>query len=258
MAATNGDDNDVYAMILATILKICENGCTKDKIIQETQLSHDQTRRIMAEMVDRELLHYIETSSAYITTDKGYVFLNRKQRLNTSHNNFKIIDNNIETKEELNSIASKQNIIHRKLQLWTNRYQNEFAIRLTEELAISTSGDDNDRSNIFLASTNPKEDYITVVAETDYFDDLKHGWEYTLRRLIDHYKEKIHTASLQKSTSTVRNKASNKNEEEEELNNTNNDKAISIRLIPYIKCGYCNSEFVTEKEKKEHELEWHI
>ena len=174
MAATNGGDNDIYAMILATILKICENGCTKDKIIQETQLSHDQTRRIMAEMADRELLHYIETSSAYITTDKGYVFLNRKQRLNTSHNNFKIIDNNIETKEELNSIASKQNIIHRKLQLWTNRYQNEFAIRLTEELAISTSGDDNDRSNIFLASTNPKEDYITVVAETDYFDDLKY------------------------------------------------------------------------------------
>jgi hypothetical protein len=55
----------------------------------------------------------------------------------------------------------------------------------------------------------------------------------------------------------VRNKASNKNEEEEELNNTNNDNAISISLIPYIKCGYCNSEFITEKEKK-HELEWHI
>jgi predicted transcriptional regulator len=258
MAATNGDDNDAYAMILATVLKICENGCTKDKIIQETQLSHDQTRRIMAEMVDRELLHYIEASSAYITTDKGYVFLNRKERLNTFHNNFKIIDNKIETKEELNSIASKQNIIHRKLQLCTNRYQNDFAIRLTGDLAISISGDDNDRNNIFLASTNPKEDYITVVAETDYFDDLKHGWEYTLRHLIEQYKEKIHTASLQKSTSTMGNKASNKNEEEEELNNTNNDKAISIRLILYIKCGYCNSEFITEKEKKEHELEWHI
>jgi hypothetical protein len=94
----------------------------------------------------------------------------------------------------LNSIASKQNIIHRKLQLCNNRYQNDFAIRLTGDLAISISGDDNDRSNIFLASTNPKEDYITVVAETDYFDDLKHGWEYTLRRSMEQYKEKIHTA----------------------------------------------------------------
>ena len=153
MAATDNNDNDAYAMILATILKLCENGCTKDKIIQETQLSHDQLRRIMAEMVDRELLHYIEASSVYFTTDKGYIFLNRRQRLNRFHNNFKIIDNRIETKEELNSIASKENIIHRKLQLWTNRYQNEFAIRLTGDLAISISVDDNDRSNIFLASS---------------------------------------------------------------------------------------------------------
>jgi len=106
MAATNGNDNDAYTMILATILKVCENGCTKDKIIQETQLSHDQLRRIMAEMVDRELLHYIEASSVYITTDKGYIFLNRRQALNSFHNNFEIIDNRIETKEELNSIAS--------------------------------------------------------------------------------------------------------------------------------------------------------
>lgn len=65
---------------------------------------------------------------------------------------------------------------------------------------------------------------------------------------------------LQKSTSTGENKASNKNEEEKEQrnNSSNNDEAISLRLIPHIKRGYCNSEFSTEKEKKEHELEWHI
>jgi len=159
----------------------------------------------------------------------------------------------------LNSIASKENIIHRKLQLLTNTYQNDFAIRLTGDLAISISGNNNDRSNIFLASTNPKEDYITAVAETDYFDDLIHGWEYTLRRLIEQYKHKIRTASSQKSISIGGNKTSTRKEEgEEHRNNTNNDKAIPIRLIPYIKCGYCNSEFITEKEKKEHELEWHV
>ena len=217
MAATNDDDNDGYAMIMATILKICENGCTKDKIIQETHLSHDQLRRIMAEIVDRELLHYIEASRIYITTDKGYVLLNRRQQLNTFQNNSKVIDNKIKIKEELNSIASNQNIIHRKIQLWSNRYQNEFAIRLTGDSAISISGDDNDRNNIFLAATSPNEDYITVVAETDYFDDLKHGWEYTLRHLIEQYKQEIRTTYLQKSTSTAENKASNKNEEEEEI-----------------------------------------
>jgi hypothetical protein len=172
--------------------------------------------------------------------------------------NSKIVnDNKIKTKEELsNSIASKENIIHRKIQLWTNRYQNEFAIRLTGDSAISISGDDNDSSNIFLAATNPKEEYITVVAETDYFEDLKHGWEYTLNHLVEQYKQEIRTKSLQRNTSTARNKANNKNQEEG--NNTNNDKAISIRLIPYVKCRYCNSEFITEKEKKEHELEWHV
>jgi hypothetical protein len=31
---------------------------------------------------------------------------------------------------------------------------------------------------------------------------------------------------------------------------SNNDKTFSIKLIPYIKCGYCNSEFITEQEKR--------
>lgn len=256
MSTTVDDDNDVYAMILANILEICKDGCTKDKIIQETQLSHDQIRRIMAEMVDRELLHYIEASSGYITTDKGYIFLNRRQQVKTLQNNRKLGDddnNNIKTKEELlNSIASKQNIIHRKIQLWTNKYQNEFAIRVTGDSAVSIHDDDS--RNTFLASTNPKEDYITVVAETDYFQDLKHGWEYTLSHLIEQYKHEIHSASLR---TAHRNEANNKSQEEG-INSSNNDKAFSIRLIPYIKCGYCNSEFVSEKEKKEHELEWHV
>jgi predicted transcriptional regulator len=258
MATTADDDNDIYAMILANILEICKHGCTKDNVIQETQLSHDQLRRIMAEMVDRELLHYIEASSGYITTDKGYIFLNRRQQVNTLQNNRKLGDddnnnNNIKTKEELlNSIASKQNIIHRKIQLWTNKYQNEFAIRVTGDSAVSIHDDDS--SNTFLTSTNPKVDYITVVAETDYFQDLEHGWEYTLSHLIEKYKHEIRSASLR---TAHRNKANNKSQEEG-INSSNNDKAFSIKLIPYIKCGYCNSEFVSEKEKKEHELEWHV
>ena len=42
-----------------------------------THLSHDQLRRIMAEIVDGELLHYIEARRIYITTDKGYIFLKK-------------------------------------------------------------------------------------------------------------------------------------------------------------------------------------
>ena len=81
MAAT--DDDDASATIMADILEVCKNGCTDYKIIQETHLSHDQLRRITAEMVDKELLCYIEHRLAYSTTDKGYIFLNRRQRSNT-------------------------------------------------------------------------------------------------------------------------------------------------------------------------------
>jgi predicted transcriptional regulator len=51
--------DDPPTEIMANILDRCKNGCTKDKIIQETRLSHDQLRRITTEMVDRELLYYI-------------------------------------------------------------------------------------------------------------------------------------------------------------------------------------------------------
>ena len=244
MGATN-DDHYVSGTTMMGILEVCKNGCTEQEIIETTHLSHDQLRRITAEMVDKEFLHYIEHRLVYITTDKGYIFVDRRQKQTVS-----AADKKIRTKEEsLNSIASKQNIIHRKIQLWTNRYQNEFAIRLTADSAISTSED----SKMFLAATNPKEDYITVIAETDYFEDLKHGWEYTLARLIEQYNQEIHTRSLLKES--LNNKANNTNNINQE---ENNNQTISIRLIPYIKCQYCNSEFNTDKERKEHELEWHI
>jgi predicted transcriptional regulator len=49
----------------------------RTKIMEQTHLSHDQLRRIMAEIVDRELLHYIEARRIYITTDQGYIFLKK-------------------------------------------------------------------------------------------------------------------------------------------------------------------------------------
>jgi hypothetical protein len=45
--------------------------------MEQTHLSHDQLR-IMAEIVDKELLYYIETRRIYITTDQGYIFLKKE------------------------------------------------------------------------------------------------------------------------------------------------------------------------------------
>src|SRR5918993_1933166 len=92
----------------------------------------------------------------------------------------------------LSSIPSSQNIIHKKIQLWTNKYQTEFALRLIDDATAT------DQSQNFLAFTDPKADYIRVVAEIDYFGDLKHGWDYTLRRLLEQYKEELHVLSLGK------------------------------------------------------------
>ena len=71
---------DDASTIITDILKVCKNGCTKEEIIEETRLSHEQLRRITAEIVDKGLLRYIEHQGVYITADKGYIFLDSKAR----------------------------------------------------------------------------------------------------------------------------------------------------------------------------------
>ena len=62
---------------------------------------------------------------------------------------------------EINKIVNKKNIIHKKIQLWTNDKGNEYAICL---LFDSDSKIDNAP---FIASTNPNEKYTHPIAETD-------------------------------------------------------------------------------------------
>jgi hypothetical protein len=154
----------------------------------------------------------------------------------TTLTDYNLTDKSIEIKG-LSSILSSQNKIHKKIQLWTNKYQSEFALRLVNDATAT------DQSQNFLAVTDPKADYIRVVAEIDYFGDLKHGWDYTLRRLLEQYKEELHSLSLGKIG----------------LNDDNSKpNRITIKLIPYIKCHYCDLEFNNEEEEKQHELGYHI
>jgi len=74
---TSVEEDDIYNKIISEILKTCTDGCTEQIIIEQTHLSHDQLRRIMAEIVDRDLLHYVEARRIYITTDQGYIFLKK-------------------------------------------------------------------------------------------------------------------------------------------------------------------------------------
>ena len=85
--------------------------------------------------------------------------------------------------DEVKKIANKNNIIHKKIQLWTNDKGNEYAICLLFDSDLKI---DNAQ---FIASTNHNENYIHPIAETDNIQDLQHGWDYTLRELIENYKK---------------------------------------------------------------------
>ena len=66
---------------------------------------------------------------------------------------------------------------------------------------------------------------IHPIAETDNFQDLQHGWNYTLKELIGNYK---------------------KNRSHKVIG----EGFQSIKLIPFYKCTYCNKELSTEEEQK--------
>ena len=73
---------DMRTPIFVKILKSCVDGATKRKILKEaTSLTHEQLRRITAELVDKELLRYVDVNRVYITTDKGHQFLNQNRNL---------------------------------------------------------------------------------------------------------------------------------------------------------------------------------
>jgi len=49
-------------------------------------------------------------------------------------------------------------------------------------LAIAAT---DNSEEFFLAKTDPDARYIHIVAESDYLEDFKEGWEYTLRHFMD-------------------------------------------------------------------------
>jgi hypothetical protein len=80
---TSIDDDDESTTVMADILKVCKNGCTKEKIIEETHLSHDQLRRITAE---------IKSSYNTLNTKKSIL-----QQIRDTYSSIAVIKNNNQT-----------------------------------------------------------------------------------------------------------------------------------------------------------------
>jgi hypothetical protein len=160
--------------------------------------------------------------------------------------------------DEIRSLATDKQVIHQKVQLWTNKEENEYAIRLILDGDSSFVREAEKGEREFIASTDPKEEYTHPVAETDRFEDLKHGWEYALREFVDNYKkerlEKVklsppsHGGSPSSSDSIIGDLAADDKHD-----------YYPIKMIPSPdKCTYCGIQFHNEEERKEHELAWHV
>ena len=75
-------ERDMRIPLFINILKSCVNGATMNQILKEmSPLTHEQLRRITAELVDREFIRYVDMKRVYITTDKGHHFLNQHRNL---------------------------------------------------------------------------------------------------------------------------------------------------------------------------------
>ena len=100
-----------------------------------------------------------------------------------------------------------------------------------------------------------------------YLEDFKDGSEYTLRHLVEEYKEALQKQPtkeyLKKNkplTSPSYPSSSNEKiaQEKEEAKIIQRRRDYPIKIISYLKCHYCKLDFHNVKERKEHELEWHI
>jgi hypothetical protein len=153
------------------------------------------------------------------------------------------IEHNQKKMTNIQDLIGNREERHQKIQLWSNLYESEYALRL----AITAVDDYSE--DLFLAKTDPNANYTHIVAESDYFEDFMEGWEYTLRHFIKEYKEAVQQHP--KEEYLKKNKQIPSNE-------TDHPKRYPIKLISYLRCHYCNLDFHDVKQRREHELEWHV
>ena len=62
---------------IVKLLKCSKNGSTKAKMKDSLSISDAQLRKILAELVDKGLLQFVEPKQLYITTHKGQLLLKK-------------------------------------------------------------------------------------------------------------------------------------------------------------------------------------
>jgi hypothetical protein len=161
---------------------------------------------------------------------------------------------------------NKEEVSKQKVQLWSDVYETEFALCLP--IADVAADVVKPEELLFLAKTDPNTRYTHIVAESSYLVDFKQGWNYTLRHLIERYKEALQyhpqEAYLEKNKPityhTIYPSSSKRMVEEElkEAKSIQRSRDYPLRLIPCLRCHYCSIELDDVNERKDHELQWHV
>ena len=132
-------------------------------------------------------------------------------------------------------------MIHRKIQLWTNNEENEYAIRLLLDGDPESETREKKGGREFIASTNPTERYTHPVAETDRLDLLQNGWDYTLKDLLRQLQKRTYGNGKVICIHLICGVIIVKHHDVDD-DNDSNDNDYPIKFISTYKCTYCLAE----------------
>ena len=90
----------------------------------------------------------------------------------------------VQSIEQNQDLISTREERHQKIQLWSNLYENEYALRL----AIAAADDHS--QDLFLAKTDPNAKYTHIVTESDYFEDFRKGGNILLGISLNNIKKR--------------------------------------------------------------------
>ncbi len=65
--------------IYASMLSVAKEGASRKDITEALSISHQQLRRLAAELVDQGMLRLDVKKRVFVTTDKGHVFLQSRR-----------------------------------------------------------------------------------------------------------------------------------------------------------------------------------
>ncbi|MGG6460023.1 MAG: CBS domain-containing protein [Candidatus Eiseniibacteriota bacterium] len=73
-----------YNSLVIEVLKLAKDGITKKIIMDKFSLSRPQVRKLMAELVSKDLLRYHLTLKFFMTTAKGNIYIKKQSKNSTS------------------------------------------------------------------------------------------------------------------------------------------------------------------------------